>query len=415
MNAVLFALSAVCVCVALASPPLRRQEDVKLTNIINKVAASRKNLGDDPTEFMDTPEIIEYYGYTSETHTVTTDDGYILTVHRIPHGKASSTVGPPAFIQHGLLCSSFDWVVNGPEQSLGFLLADAGYDVWLGNFRGNTYSRAHTTLDPDTDESFWDFSWDEMGEYDLKAMIDLVLETSGADTLQYIGHSMGTSTMFGLLSESKEYNNKIEGFYALAPVVYMSHVTSPLALLAPFSGIIDDVASLLGVGEFAPSSALFEFLGDTLCGSVAEACEDFLFVIAGYDPDQMNATQLPVYLAHTPAGTSVNTINKYAQLIDSGNFAKYDYGWIENLEKYGSMSPPEWDVTKITAPVYLFWSENDVFADPTDVSVLTPKLHTLRAKHEVPNTEFSHLDFMWGIDANTLCYDSVMTYMAAAE
>ena len=64
---------------------------------------------------------------------------------------------------------------NDPTQALklkfystipGFLLADAGYDVWLGNFRGNIYNRNHTHLDPDQ-EDFWKFSWDDMGQFEL--------------------------------------------------------------------------------------------------------------------------------------------------------------------------------------------------------------------------------------------------------
>ncbi len=30
---------------------------------------------------------MEYWGYTVEEHEVTTDDGYILTMHRIPYGR----------------------------------------------------------------------------------------------------------------------------------------------------------------------------------------------------------------------------------------------------------------------------------------------------------------------------------------
>ena len=38
-----------------------------------------------------------------------------------------------------------------------YILADRGYDVWLGNARGSTYSRGHVSLNADEDP-FWDFS-----------------------------------------------------------------------------------------------------------------------------------------------------------------------------------------------------------------------------------------------------------------
>ena len=39
------------------------------------------------------------------------------------------------------------WLVNSPDESLGFILADNGYDVWLANVRGTKYSNGHTSLD----------------------------------------------------------------------------------------------------------------------------------------------------------------------------------------------------------------------------------------------------------------------------
>lgn len=53
--------------------------------------------------------------------------------------------------------------------------------------------------------------------------------------LIYVGHSMGTTMNFVLLSEKPEYNDKIRLFVALAPVAYMSHIKSPIRFLAPFS------------------------------------------------------------------------------------------------------------------------------------------------------------------------------------
>lgn len=69
---------------------------------------------------MSQPKIIRHYGYPSETHIVDTKDGYLLEVHRIPHGKNTKQYRNfPVYLQHGIVASSADWIINGPSKALG--------------------------------------------------------------------------------------------------------------------------------------------------------------------------------------------------------------------------------------------------------------------------------------------------------
>lgn len=60
------------------------------------------------------------------------------------------------YCQHGLFSTAGVWVSNPPNNNLAFILTDAGYDVWMGNSRGNTWAKKHLYLDPNSKE-FWDF------------------------------------------------------------------------------------------------------------------------------------------------------------------------------------------------------------------------------------------------------------------
>lgn len=62
-------------------------------------------------------------------------------------------------MQHGLIDSSDTFIVNDPDKAPAFIMAKNGFDVWLGNSRGNKYSRRHVSLNPDKDAAYWNFSW----------------------------------------------------------------------------------------------------------------------------------------------------------------------------------------------------------------------------------------------------------------
>lgn len=111
------------------------------------------------------------------------------------------------------------------------MLADEGFDVWLGNSRGVKVSREHRYLNPDLSE-YWDYSWHEIGKYDMPAMIDTILRITNQSSLQYIGHSQGTTTLFVMLSLWPEYNQKIISAHLMTPAVYFRNARIVLRVLS---------------------------------------------------------------------------------------------------------------------------------------------------------------------------------------
>ncbi|XP_013140106.1 PREDICTED: lipase 3-like [Papilio polytes] len=369
---------------------------------------------------LDVPELVRKYRYPLEVHEVTTSDGYILRMHRIPHGRDQNNVPgmkkPVVFLMHGLLSSSADWIVMGPGNAFGYILAEYGFDVWMGNARGNYYSRRHVRLNPNSifSNAFWEFSWDEIGNLDLPAMIDYALNHTGQKKLHYVGHSQGTTAFFVMGSLRPEFNNKILSMHAFGPVAYMAHNKSPLlTAISPFANRIEDLASLIGIGEFMPNNLIMTWAGQAMCRDevVTQAiCSNILFLIGGWNEAQHNATMLPVILGHAPAGAAVRQFVHYGQSIAGKEFRRYDHGWMTNLRVYGNMRPPKYDLGNIKAPVFLHYTYNDPLSQVEDVDRLHNELGA-STKMLVPLPLFNHLDFIWGIDAKELLFDGVIKIM----
>lgn len=97
------------------------------------------------------------------------------------------------------------------------IFADAGFDVWIGNNRGNGISMTNINYSPDQEE-FWDFSWDEMALIDLPTQIEYVIAQTNVPSLGYIGHSEGTIQAFAGFSANHTLADRVNIFVALAPV-----------------------------------------------------------------------------------------------------------------------------------------------------------------------------------------------------
>lgn len=367
-----------------------------------------------PETHMNVSQIIAYNGYPVEEYPVTTDDGYIIFIQRIPAGRKevfSDEAKPVIFLQHGLLCSSSNWVTNLPNESFAFILADAGFDVWLGNVRGNTYGLQHINYSVHSD-IFWEFSWDEMARYDLPAMLKFVLAKTSQPSLYYAGHSQGTLIAFAEFSRNKELAKVVKKFFALGPVTTVGHMESPIKYLSYFLPEVQDLFKFFGVRDFLPSDRVIRWLADYVCSEkdLETFCEDIIFVICGFDKKQLNMTRLPVYYSHTPAGTSVRDMVHFAQMYLSKKFQMYNYGSAsENMAHYGQDTPPVYNVTAMTVPVALYYAQNDWLADPEDVRLLLPLLPNKTYVKYIEN--WDHLDFIWGLDAAKLVYYEIIKHI----
>ncbi|KAJ3164652.1 cholesterol esterase [Irineochytrium annulatum] len=319
-------------------------------------------------------------------------------------GSTSSTASPSArpvvLLWHGFMMCSEVWVcLPNPSQNLAFMLADAGYDVWLGNTRGNKYSCKHRSFKP-TEEAFWDFSIDHLALHDLPDAVSYILKVTGAPTLSYIGFSQGTAQGFSALSMNRRLNRQINLFIAMAPVSKPQGENIYHLANANFEQGIDnklvnalvntspEVIYLLFGRKAMVSSTLFwqSIFTPATFATIIDICTWGLFSWSS----EWISCKSTVY-RHLYSYTSVKMVVHWFQIMRNGRFQMYDENPTVIPNAAGGHLVPKFPTEHISTPIAMFYGGKDTLPDLGYILRESPNpVFCLQIE------EYEHLTFLWG-------------------
>ena len=140
-----------------------------------------------PAPVIEIVDHVETVALHLELHEATTADGMRLCLQRKMPDRAdradreAGTGRPPLLLLHGLGQNRHAWSLS--RRSFENYLVAKGFEVYTAELRGHGRSRVAGSLLPG--------SVLELSDGDLPALVDYVLECSGAGQLFLVGHSLG--------------------------------------------------------------------------------------------------------------------------------------------------------------------------------------------------------------------------------
>lgn len=334
-----------------------------------------------------------------EEHLASTKDGYQLYMKRIPQK------GPPVLLMPGLADSSATWVVSG-ENSLGSVLHDAGYDVWLLEKRGRTPWRHERYTGQDLE--FWDFSFDENIRYDMPALVEYVRRFTGQEIGSVVGHSEGAMVALASMANDPQTAEHVKSVVALAPPIgsWGSNTMANMPRMPIIPNlIVDNVHPAIPLGF-----TRLVFAG--LCAHAPGLCWNAMCLIAGCaDSSQYDGEVVGNIFSYYPRETSLKNLQHLTQCQHAGVLQHFDHGEEKNLELYGSKTPQPIEFSGLKTPTALFFGTKDLVV-PADTYDKTRGLLPEQAIRYVNTSiDFGHQDFLWGMNAKEAVYDSVVDFI----
>ena len=330
-------------------------------------------------------EFMASYGYPLEENSVTTPDGYILSVWhltpKIPNGKV-------AFLQHGL-CDTAMTFFQLKEKSIPFLLLEAGYDVWLGNVRGNIFSKGHISKDPNDENSGYDdYSIDEFVKYDMVSMINHVKERTHVDKISYIGHSQGSTMFFMLVMHNPAFAEaSFDHFVALGTVPNIAYTRfTPIEILDKISGILRAVDIF---DTFNLSNTQRKLVAN-LCKTTPSLCGKCFDAATAIKPSgRMDYSEAYKFFYYFPGGVSKTNLLHWSEIHSMKKLVYYNpnFNKEKTAEPYDINNLKKWKIKALIAR-----TDDDTFSSYEDVTEFYTTVEDKTYVQILELVNYSHFD-----------------------
>ncbi|XP_063394902.1 lipase 3-like [Cydia fagiglandana] len=354
--------------------------------------------------------------WPSTSFDVQTSDGFLLKIFRLSSEFSNAdTECCPVLLVHGLYQSSDRFLRRKQEQNLAYKLQHLGYDVWLFNARGNKYSRRHVSLDPEKNPTeFFNYSYEEIGYFDLAATVDFILSTTGFKKMHYISYGMGGTFFLVLNSLLPSYNDKFDRAFLMAPVAYSGRMpnTALQKQLLLHERLYSDLkqAKVYELFPYYNDEDNMEFIPSMCLGS-----ENYKLICDKMQIAKIMELNDTKNSKEATRGGSIKTLIHFAQNVEKKKFLRFDNGDNNNKEVYGRRgNPPEYSLKAITVLTVLIFAPTDEMIDEDDIYELASNMTNVTLR-KVERPKFKHDDFIAGQDVMHDVYKSIIEDLSESK
>ncbi len=324
----------------------------------------------------------------AERHRPKTSDGWEISLVR--YRPTGAPTGRPVLLCHGISANERNMDLDD-EHSMARWFASRGREAWTMSVRATGDS---DRPDPEKGRTL-PIRFDHYWQHDLPTAIEHVKRVSGADAIDYAGHSMGGMIAYAYLSQGGN------GLHAVATL------GSPTRL--DWGTGLESLLRTLGPKVVTEEMMFPSRLGASVSAPMQTWFDDGPFQRFFYNPESTKPETWQRLVVYGTADTAGGVAKQLLEVIDTGRFASFD-GRIDFRA----------DMARIHVPVIVVAAKLDRVAPTPAVkdgfrALGGPKKWLLITRANGASGEYGHMDLVIGERAPAEVFRPVLDFFNQHE